>query len=119
VRKLPLVAVLYSVPLLCEALSYSLDEFAEVLSFPAGHADTAGLLRSVSPDAVIVDDPAEAEAARGWTKRHDRPLVHVSLRDQTVRVLQNGAWAESPGATVECVRNVLAGAIHGRGDGWS
>ena len=111
---LPLVAVLYSVPLLCEALSSTLDDIAEVHSFPAGRGDTAGLLRCVSPDAVVVDDSAEAEAACHWTKRHERPLVHVSLRDQKVRVLQNGAWAESPGATAESIRNALAGAIHGR-----
>ena len=110
----PRVAVLYSVPLLCEALSCALDDIAEVQSFPAGRGDTVGLLRSLSPDAVVVDDPAEAEAARGWTKRHERPLVHVSLRDQKVRLLKDGAWVESPGTTAECIRNVLAGSIYGR-----
>ena len=110
----PLVAVLYSVPLMCEALSWALDGIAEVRSFPAGRGDITGLLQSVSPDAVVVDDPAEAEAARDWTNRHERPLVHVSLRDQTVRLLQNGTWIESPGVTAQCIRNVVAGSIYGR-----
>jgi hypothetical protein len=114
----PRVALLYSVPLLCEALSFALNDIADVQSFPAGRSDTVGLLRSVRPDAVVVDDPAEAEAARVWTKRHDRPLIHVSLRDQKVRLLQDGAWVESAGTTAECIRNVLAGSIYGRkGDG--
>ena len=110
----PLVAVLYSVPLMCEALSWALDGIAEVRTFPAGRGDTAGLLQSVGPDAVVVDDPAEAEAAHDWTKRNERPLVHVSLRDQTIRLLENGIWVESPGVTAECIRNVLAGSIYGR-----
>lgn len=109
----PLVAVLYTVPLMCEALSWALDGVAEVRTFPAGRGDTAGLLQSVSPDAVVVDDPDEAEAVRDWTNRHERPLVHVSLRDQTIRVLEDGAWVKSSGATAQCIRNVIAGSIYG------
>jgi hypothetical protein len=112
-KRQPRVAVLYSVPLLCEALLAVLDDIAEVQTFPAGRGDTLGLLRCVRPDAVVVDDVAEAEAARPWTKRHERPLVHVALRDQKVRVLQDGAWVESPGASAEAIRNVLAGSIYG------
>jgi hypothetical protein len=110
----PRVAVLYSIPLLCEALSLALHEIAEVHSFPAGRGDAVGLLRSMRPDAVVVDDAAEAEAVRPWTRRHKRPLVHVALRDRKVRLLHGGSWVESPGTTVECVRNVLAGSIYGR-----
>ena len=110
----PLVAVLYSVPLMCEALSWALDGIAEVRTFPAGRGDTTGLLQSVSPDAVVVDDPAEAEAALDWTKRNERPLVHVSLRDQTIRVLDDGVWVASPGVTAQCIRNAVAGSMYGR-----
>ncbi len=86
----PLVAVLYSVPLLCEALSSALDDIAEVHAFPAGRGDTVGLLRSVRPDAIVVDDPDEAESARRWARRHSVPLVRVGLREQTISVLRNG-----------------------------
>jgi hypothetical protein len=105
--------LVYSVPLLCEALAAALENIAEVQAFPAHRGDTAGLLRWIRPDAVVVDDEDEAAQARGWAKRHGLPLVHVSLRDQKLRVLRNGDWEESPGATAESIRNVLAGSIYG------
>jgi hypothetical protein len=115
-KRQPLVAFLYSVPLLHEALLSTLDSIADVRSFPAGRGDVTGLLRSVEPDAIVVDDADEANEARGWARRHQRPLLHISLREQKVRVLRNGSWEESPGAAAETVRNVLAGSLYGRGD---
>jgi hypothetical protein len=114
---MPRVAFIYSVPLLREELSSVLGDIAEVQSFPAGRGDTVGLLRSVQPDAVVVDNPEEAEEARPWTKRHGLPLVQIALSEQKVRVLRNGAWEESPGTSAESIRNVLAGSIYGRRDG--
>ncbi len=116
-KRQPLVAFLYSVPLLHEALLSTLDSIAHVEAFPAGRGDVAGLLRSVKPDAIVVDDPAEADEARGWAKRHGRPLLHISLSEQKIRVLRNGHWEESAGASAETIRNVLAGSIYGRRDG--
>jgi hypothetical protein len=113
----PLVAVLYSVPLLCEALISALENIAHVQAFPAGRGDTVGLLRSVRPDAVVVDDPDEAESARRWARRHRVPLIHVGLREQTISVLRNGGWEERPGATAESIRNALAGSLYGPRDG--
>jgi hypothetical protein len=110
----PLVAVLYRVPLLCEALSSALDDIADMQAFPAGRGDTVGLLRSIRPDAIVVDDPDEAESARRWAKRHDVPLVHVGLREQTLNVLRNGDWDEHPCASAESIRNALAGSLYGR-----
>ena len=112
----PRVAVLYSVPLLCEALDSALEDIAEVHSFRAGR-DTIGLLRALRPDAVVVDDPDEAEEARGWANRHGLPLVHIALRERKIRILRDGAWEESPGASAEAVRNALAGSLYGRKDG--
>ena len=109
----PLVALLYSVPLLSEALEAVLENIAEVQAFPAGH-DTLGLLRSLRPDAIVVDDEAEAEAVRGWAKRHRLPLVQIALREQKIKVLRNGAWEERPGTSAEAIRNVLAGSFYGR-----
>lgn len=110
----PRIAVLYSVPLLCEALLSALENIAEVQTFPARRGDTVGLLRSVQPDAVVVDDADEADEAQRWTKRHHLPLVFISLRDRKIKVLRNGTWEESSGTSAESIRNVLAGSIYGR-----
>ena len=114
-RSQPRVAVLYSVPLLCEALDSALEDIAEVHSFRAGR-DTLGLLRAVRPDAIVVDDGDEAEEARRWAKRHHMPVVHISLREGTIRVLRDGAWEERPGGSAEAVRNALAASLYGRKD---
>lgn len=116
-KQQPLVAVLYSVPLLCEALSSALDEFAQVQAFPAGRGDTVGLLRSIRPDAIVVDDRHEAESARRWARRHQVPLVRVGLREQTIDVLRNGGWDQRPCASAEAIRNTLAESLYGRRDG--
>ena len=112
----PRVALLYSVPLVCEALDSALEDIAEVHAFRAGH-DTLGLLHAIRPDAVVVDDPDEAEAACRWARRHGMPLVHIALRDRKIRILRDGAWEEKPGASAEAVRNALAGCFYGRRDG--
>ncbi|MGZ4317374.1 MAG: hypothetical protein ACXVRS_16320 [Gaiellaceae bacterium] len=116
-KRKPLVALLYTVPLLAEALAPTLDRIADVEAFPAGGGDVTGLLRSVKPDAIIVDDADEADEARSWAKRHQTPLVHISLGDQKVRVLRKGSWEETAGTGAESIRNVLAGSLYGRRNG--
>jgi hypothetical protein len=111
----PLVAFLYSVPLLHEALLSTLDSIAEMQAFPAGRGDVTGLLRSVNPDAIVVDDASEADQALAWANRYGMPLIHISLQDQKIRVLRNGTWEESPGTSAEAIRNTLAGSLWGRG----
>jgi hypothetical protein len=113
-RRQPLVAVLYSVPLLCEAIASALDNIAEVWTFPARRGGTVGLLRSVRPDAVVVDDPIEAADVRGWAERHDVPLVEICLQKQKVRMLRRGEWEESAGASTESIRNAIAGSLYAR-----
>ena len=110
----PLVAVLYSVPLLDEAISSSLDEIAEVRGFPAHRGDPVGLLRALTPAAVVVDDPVEAEAVCGWAEEGDVPLVHVRLRERKIRLLRHGEWEESIGASADAIRNVIAGSLYTR-----
>ena len=114
-RRQPLVAVLYSVPLLCEAISSALDDIAEVRMFRASRGDTVGLLRSLRPDAVVVDHPAEAEEAQEWSEDREIPLVHINLRERKIRVLRGGDWEESTGAGRESIRNIIAGAMYARG----
>jgi hypothetical protein len=108
----PLVAVLYSVPLLCEAIASALDNIAEVRTFPARRGDMVGLLHSLQPDAVVVDHPIEALELQGWADSHDVPLLEICLRERKIRVLRNGEWEESSGASAESIRNSIAGAIY-------
>jgi hypothetical protein len=113
--RLPLVAVLYSVPLLSEAISSALDDIAEVRMFRALRGDTVGLLKSVRPDAVVVDHPTEAAKARDWAESRGVPLVHISLQERKIRLLRGGAWEESSGSSAESIRNVIAGSMFARG----
>lgn len=116
-RARPLVAVVCSVPLLHEALSAALENIAEVHAFPADGGDTCGLLRSLQPDAVVVDTAEEAEAAADFAREAESTLVCVLLREQKLRVLQNGGWEEpdGDGASPEAIRNILVGGIFRRG----
>lgn len=112
----PLVVVICAAPLLCEALSSALDGIAAVRQFPASRGDTAGLLSSVRPDAVVVDSDDEAEAAAAFAAGDDAPVVHVSYRANTLRVFADGFWREPARAvaTPEAVRNVIVGHLAGR-----
>ena len=110
----PFVAVVCSVPILCEAVADVLDSIADVRQFPAGRADTSGLLRALSPDAVVVDSEAEAAAAAVFARRSGSPVVRVALRQRKLHVFEDGAWIEpeADGASPETIRNVLVGAIY-------
>lgn len=112
----PLVAVVCAVPLLFEGLRHALGEVARVQFFPAAH-ETAGLLRWIRPDAVIVDDDATAESASRFARELGVPLLHLSVRERRVRVFESGTWlaaADSDDATPETVRDVLAGSLYAR-----
>jgi hypothetical protein len=114
-RRQPLAAVLYRVPLLSEAISSALDGLADVWTFPARRGDSVGLLRSIRPDAIIVDDPVEAATVEGWAERHGVPVVEIRLREQTIRVFQGGEWTESNGASDASIRNAVAASLYARG----
>jgi hypothetical protein len=101
--------------MLGEALTTALEGIAEVRRFPAGRGDTAGLLRALGPDAVVVDSEAEANEAAAFAGETSSPLVHVSLRDQALRTFEDGRWnhAEET-ASPESIRNAVVGGIFGR-----
>jgi hypothetical protein len=113
VSRQPLVAVICSTPILGEALSEALSGIAEVRTFPAHLGDTPGLLRWLEPDGVVVDTDEEAERASEFNRDAAAPLVHVSLRDERVRVLHGGAWEDVGNGDVsaEGIRNVLVGSM--------
>ena len=112
----PLIALVCSVPLLVEAVSAAL-EFAEVRAFSGDHGDTAGLLRWLRPDAVVVDSERDANEAAAFALERGLPVVHLSVRAQTLRVFHQGSWTmvgsgEDP--TPEVIRNVVAGMLFAR-----
>jgi len=93
-------------------------EFAEVRSFAESGGDVTGLLGWLNPDALIVDSSAAAEAATSYVREHDLPLLHVSIRDRTLRLFRGGTWEQlsnGEGPTPEAIRNVVAGSLFARG----
>ena len=80
--------------------------------------------RLAAPDVAIVDSEADAHATRGRIYhtylRHNMPLLHISVKEHSLRLLAHGEWeVVSPveGPTPDAVRNVVAGVLfarHGR-----
>jgi hypothetical protein len=111
-KRLPLVAVVSHVPLLSESLLAAFEGIAEVRPYPAGQEDLEAFLRSLSPDAVVVDRDLDADTAAEFAREADVPLVHVSLRTGGGRVLADGGWDEWVGlVSPETIRNVVVGAL--------
>jgi hypothetical protein len=113
-REQPLVVLVCRVELLGEALRGALDEIAEVQMFRAGLGDTDGLLRSLGPDAVVVDDAAEAEAALAFVIESDAALVRVAYSEERLHLFTDGEWHDDGGISPEAVRNLLVGRLLGK-----
>jgi hypothetical protein len=111
----PLVAVLSRAPIVSEGIAAALGGLADVRHF-VGDGDTDGLLRSLLPDAVVVDTRDRADAAVEFAREADTPLLHISLPEQELRIYGREGWREdvSHGASSEGIRNALAGALYGR-----
>jgi len=60
-----------------------------------GERDTAGLLRSLGPELVIVDSSADAREASAYALDRDAAVLHISVRSRTLRLFQSGAWKQS------------------------
>ena len=111
----PFVAVLSHVPLVTNAIVDSLESVAEVRAFEAPSGDAVGFLRSLRPDAVVVDGPVAAEAAAKFARAADVPLLFVSLRERKLWVLEGDGWRLEAGRpSTESLRNALAEAIYRR-----
>jgi hypothetical protein len=115
-RRLPLVVAVCSVPLLGEALAGALEDLAQCKVVAAGQPDIAGLLRSLQPDAIVVDDELEAEAAATYSRFARVPVFFVPPHGRQLRVLENGRWEDlkDHDASPEAIRNLVAGGLYGR-----
>ena len=115
-RDEPLVAVVCAVPLLGEAMQGALEGLADVKVIPARQPELGGLLKSLQPDAIVVDDEEEAAVAATYARFARVPVIHVGLRTSRLRLLHEGAWVtpEESDASPETVRNLIAGGIYGR-----
>ena len=111
----PFVAVLSNVPLVTGAIVDALEEIADVRAFTTQNGDTVGLLRSLCPDAIVVDGAEAAESAAQYARAARIPVVYVALRECKLRVLEGDGWCDKPGRpSTESVRNALAEAIYRR-----
>ena len=115
-RNEPLVAVIYSVPLLVEALEDALDGIGEVRAFPTGDGEVATLLEAIEPDAIVVDSLENADIAAAYAIAHGIAAVHVDFAHHMLHALIDGAWRrQEDDDSPDAVRNLVAGGIYGRG----
>jgi hypothetical protein len=111
----PVVALVCSAPLLAEALGAALAGVAEVLALPGRASDLGGLLGSLTPAGVVVDDPDDAAAATAYARRTGAPLVHVRLREAAVAVWDGLGWRDVSGEpSAEHVRNLVVAGLASR-----
>ena len=109
------VAVVCTVPLLAEAIAEALSGVADVLTLPARRSDLAGLLGSLTPSGVVVDDAEDAEAATEYARRTGAPLLHVRLHEAALATWDGLGWREAPGElSADRVRNVVLGQMTAR-----
>jgi hypothetical protein len=83
-RLRPLVAVVCFAPLMAEGVATALDGVAETRLLPADLADLTPLLRTLAPDAIVVD--RECRAARAHAEQSDVPLFVVPVEPNGVEV---------------------------------
>ncbi len=112
-RKRPLVALVWSLPVVAAALEEALD-FADVRVFDAANGETLDLFRQLRPDAIVVESSAAAEAAEAYAGGSGLPVLYLSPQERLLRLLGPAGWTDiesggdpGPGA----VRNALAGAL--------
>ena len=114
-RDQPLVAILCSVPLIGVALCDALEGVAACKVISAHESDIGGLLLSLRPNAIVVDDAEMADVASRFGRFVDVAVVDVSPRTGDARVLSAGTWStlDDDDTTPEGIRNIVAGAIYG------
>jgi hypothetical protein len=114
-RDEPLVVAVVAVPLVGEGISAALTGVAECKVIPARQPELGGLLRSLGPDAIVVDDDHEAAVAATYARFARVPVIKISLSDARVQLLEDGVWVhpEDHDASPETIRNLVAAGIYG------
>jgi hypothetical protein len=116
-RALPLVAVVSKIPILAEALAAALDTFAKVQHFPAHSADTAGMVRYLRPDAVVVDNDQDLVELEAIARAQRFTVLVVDLKERALRLLDDdGRWVDPPDRdpSAEVIRNIILGRLFAR-----
>jgi hypothetical protein len=116
-RTVPLVAVVSRIPILTEALAAALDPHAKVEHFAAGREDTAGLLRYLAPDAVVVDNDADLREIEAIAREQGFTVLAVGLAERTLRLLdESGTWIDPPDRdpSAEVIRNIILARLFAR-----
>jgi len=83
-RLRPLVAVVCVAPLMAEGVATALDGVAEIRLLPADLEDLTSLLRTLAPDAIVVD--RDCRAARFHADESGVPLFVVPVEPTGVEV---------------------------------
>jgi hypothetical protein len=109
----PLVAVICRAPIVSEAVCGSLESVASVHAFPTSGGDMRGLLRTLNPDAVVVDSQEAADDAAEFARESRAAVVHVAVESGRLRVLEEAVWRErgDEPASAEAVRNIVIGGV--------
>jgi hypothetical protein len=112
VRDEPVIALLYRVPLLVEALRHALDHVGEVRAFPSPSTEPLQLLEAFMPDAVIVDGERDAEAALTYAGESGAPVLYLRWGESQLYTARDGEWVAVPGGqSPEAIRNALVEAF--------
>jgi hypothetical protein len=114
-RSRPLVVTISDVPIFYEAVAGSLNDRATVQALAPAGGDTEAVLRAIAPDAVIVDNMRDAQAAAATAVEQGFRIVHVSSDESMLRVLGARGWSEQglPSMGSEAFRNILRNATLG------
>jgi hypothetical protein len=83
-RLRPLVAIVCFAPLMAEGIASALDGIADARLLPADVEDLAGLLRTLDPDAIVVD--RECRAAHAHSDETGVPLFVVPVESAGTEV---------------------------------
>lgn len=115
-RSRPLVVTISDVPIFYEAVAGSLNDRATVQSLEHVGSDMEAVLRTIEPDAVIVDNERDAQAVAAMAAEQGFRIVHVSPDESVLRVLgARGGWSEQGLRPMhsEAFRHILRNAILG------
>lgn len=113
-RPLPLVAVVWRIPLVVEAMRAAFDGIADVRAFRSD-GDARALLAALEPDALVVDAAVDADAAAAYSDERDIVVVHVDLEGRALNVRRDGRWEREDGdVSTDAIRNAFLRLTLGR-----